>query len=70
MQQVLGGFFPAVTHDPLLEKPISRHRVNCIQVIGDRAPNLTLIESEPEPVSPTPLRLVVSNGETADGKAS
>lgn len=62
VHQLLGGWFPLVTHDPMLEKPLLRQRIENIRIIDhdDREivpPELPL----PAPVYSGP-RLVISNG--------
>jgi hypothetical protein len=63
IHQILGGWFPSVTHDPLLQKPLMKQTVTNIRVIGadDR-------EFVPEPIDApyrpeASLKLVVSNGD-------
>ena len=63
LQQVLGGWFPAVTHDPLLEKPIMRQRMMNIRLL-ELPDGTELPPIEPEPADArAKLRLVVSNGD-------
>lgn len=66
--QVLGGWFPTVTHDPLLEKPLVRHHVRQIKVLDDEDAKLRPADvtqfDRPER-DPAPLRLVVSNSDSA-----
>jgi len=62
VHQLLGGWFPLVTHDPLLEKPLLRQRIENIRIIDND--NREIVPEEipmPTPVHVGP-RLVVSNG--------
>ncbi len=63
IRQILGGWFPAVTHDPLLEKPLVRQQVTNIRLLESTGPGvipLPVLQSED---SGKGLRLVVSDGE-------
>jgi len=61
--QILGGWFPTVTHDPLLEKPIMRQRMMNIRLLElPDGTELPQIAPEPEEAI-AQLKLVVSNGE-------
>ena len=60
--QVLGGWFPTVTHDPLLERPLIRHRVKKISMLKDEEAQNLPAPVVPTVTSPSGLKLVISNG--------
>jgi len=63
--QILGGWFPAVTHDPLLERPLIRHRVKKISMLKDEEAENLRAPVVPTVTSPARLKLVISNGKVS-----
>ena len=62
IHQILGGWFPAIAQDAMLEKPLIRHRITNIRILSDF--DAAMGPSELQIVQDRPhLRLVVSNGD-------
>jgi len=63
VHQMLGGWFPLVTHDPMLEKPLLRQRIDNIRIIDHDDREIVPGDLTPPEQMPYGLRLVVSNGQ-------
>lgn len=61
IHQVLGGWFPAIAQDAMLEKPLIRHRITNIRILSDFDADVGPSEAIIGEARPN-LRLIISNG--------
>jgi len=66
VHQVLGGWFPAITHDVQMDKPLVRHKITNIRILSDFEPPFSETVPGARPGQPH-LQLVISDGKVLRG---